>query len=162
MFFNSNVTCLFTGWFCRKCIVIYIVWHLMWLSFAFNSKTKERRRRKELYLEAVWKHSWEMTLTMQSLMVATPKTMRTSCDTGYITTALFPSQPSEMQLYLLMLSSAILENLNYVLPPSFCFNDQRDYTREHPASPALYVHTYGIAFSVSFSLDSLTYTQIIM
>lgn len=31
----------------------------------------------------------------------------------------FPSQPSEMQLYLLMLSSAILENLNYVLPLHF-------------------------------------------
>lgn len=98
-----------------------------------------------------------MTLTMQSLMVVTLKTMRTSCDTGSITTALSPSRPSEMQLYLLMLSSAILENLNYLLPPSFCFNDQRDYTREHPVS-SLFVHTYGIAFSVSFSLDSHTHT----
>lgn len=71
---------------------------------------------------------------MHSLMVATPKTMRTSCDTGSITTAPSPSQPSEMQLYLLMLSSAILENLNYVLPPSYCFNDQMDYTRKHPVS----------------------------
>lgn len=97
---------------------------------------------------------------MQSLMVATPKTMRTSCDTGSITTALSPSQPSEMQLYLLMLSSAILENLNYVLPPSFCFSDQRDYTREHPVSPTLYVHTYGIAFSLSHSAS--THTHILM
>lgn len=32
-----------------------------------------------------------MTLTMQRLMEATPKTMRTSCDTGFITTALSPS-----------------------------------------------------------------------
>lgn len=124
----------------------------------FHSKTKERKRRKVSYLVAVWKHSWEMTLTMQSLMVATPKTMRTLCDTGSITTVLLPSQSWEMQLYLLMLSSAILENLNYVLPPSFCFSDQRDYTREHPVSPTLYVHTYGIAFSLSFSLDSHTHT----
>lgn len=70
-------------------------------------------------------------------MVATPKTMRISCDTGSTTSALSPSQPSEMQLYLLVLSSAILENLNYVLPPSFCFYDQRDFTREDPISPTL-------------------------
>lgn len=134
--------------------------HLFKVNFIlFNSKTKERRRRKALFLEAVWKHSWETTLTMQSLMVATPKTMRTSCDTGSITIALSPSQPSEMQLYLLMLSSAILENLNYVLPPSFCFNDQRDYTREHPVSPTLYVHTYGIAFSLSHSASTHTLTH---
>lgn len=124
------------------------------------SKTKERRRRKGLYLEAGWKHRWEMTLTMQRLMVATPKTMRISCDTGSIATALSSSQPSEMQLYLLMLSSAILENLNYVLPPSFCFNDQRDYTMKHPVSPSLYVHKYGIAFTLSHSAS--THTQIIM
>lgn len=56
-----------------------------------------------------------------------------------------------------MLSSAILENLNYVLPPSFCFSDQRDYTREHPVSPTLYVHTYGIAFSLSHSASTHTH-----
>lgn len=94
-----------------------------------------------------------MTLTMQRLMVAMPKTTRTSCDTGCITTALSSFQPSEMQLYLLMLSSAILENLNYVLPPLFCFSDQRDFTREHPVT-TLCIHTYGIAFSLSFSLKS--------
>lgn len=125
-------------------------------SFFFYSKTKERRRRKASYLVAVWKHRWEMTLTMQSLMVATPKTMRTSCDTGSNTIALSPSQPSEMQLYLLMLSSAILDNLNYVLPPSFCFNDQTDYQGASSFTIS-YVHTYGIAFSLSRS--ALTHTH---
>jgi len=96
---------------------------------------------------------------MQSSTVATPKTMRTSCDTGSIIIVFSSSQSQAMQLYLLMLSSAILENLNYVLPPSFCFNDQRDYTREHPVSPTLYVHTYGIAFSLSHSASTHTHTH---
>lgn len=100
---------------------------------------------------------------MQRLMVATPKTMRTSCDTGSITTALFPSQPSEMQLYILMLSSAILENLNYMLPPSFCFSDQRDYTREHPVSPLfmfLHMELPFLSHSVSTLSFSHTHTYI--
>lgn len=96
---------------------------------------------------------------MQSLTAATPKTTRTSCDTGSITTALTPSRPSEMQLYLLMLSSAILENLNYVLPPSFCFNDQRDYTGEHPVSPLFMFIHMELPF-LSHSASILSHTHI--
>lgn len=126
----------------------------------FLSKTKERRRRKESYLEAVSKHKWKTTLTMQSWMVATPKTMMTSCDSGSIAVALTPSHPSEMQLYLLMLSSAILESLNYLLPPSFLLQWPEGLYQGASGFTISYVHTYGIAFFLSRLASTHTHTHI--
>lgn len=78
---------------------------------------------------------------MQSSTAATPKTTKISCDTGPNAAPPIlasPFQPSEMQLYSIMLSSAILENPNCVLAPSFFrYIDQRDCTREHLVSPPL-------------------------
>ena len=60
----------------------------------FCSKTKQEKRkpaRKESLQVVVWKQRWGMTLSLT--LVATLKTMKTSCDIGSYSTALFPSNP---------------------------------------------------------------------
>lgn len=96
---------------------------------------------------AVWKPRGKMTLqTMENSMVATPKTMMTSCDDGYIPTAFSPFNPQKCSCT----SHAIQCHSGKtwtMCRPFILLQWSEGLYREHPVPTLLLIHN-EIAFSL--------------
>lgn len=89
---------------------------------------------------------------MQRLMEATPKTMRTSCDTGFITTALSPSPDCQKCSCTFSCCPVPSWKIWTVSCPLHFASVTRGTTREHPVSP-LTVFFFFFFFSPSMQME---------